>query len=110
MHPHLIVVFSEEENMIAEYECNHLVKLEHSIEASYKESTERIKFFKVLDHNLLGRPHLSQLNRMMRLKQRNKIIKPQFLIVLMRLCEVLIYFFYNGVVYHCESVLHSEWQ
>lgn len=93
---HLIVFFTQEKNMISEYESHHLVKLQNGIETSDQKPSERIIVFKIIYDNLKSIVN----NGMMPVKDRQKILKSQFFLIFMRLAEFFVYFLYYTVVDH----------
>lgn len=85
--------------MITEYESYHLVKFKHRVQTSEKKTSERIEFVKVFYYNFIT----VLANGVVGLQKRQKIIKPQVLLVAGWLAEFLVNLLYDGVGNHMEK-------
>lgn len=95
MNAHLVVFLAEENDMIGKDYGHHAVELQNCVDATEKETLERIVLFEIIHDNLVT-CHADVVV----FQHLCEVIQVQVLSLGVRLCELAVYFLDDFVCYH----------
>ncbi len=93
---HIVGIFTEEKDMVAEYESYLLIEFKNTIQTSKKKSAEGAEFFLVFKYHFVS----IYADVMVRSEHINEVVKPKIFWFLRCFVILLVYFLYNSVGYH----------
>ncbi len=96
MHPHVVGVFAEKKDMIAENESHLLIEFKNAIKTSEKEAAERAEFFLIFKYNFVS----IYANVMEGSEHINEMVKPKIFRFLRSFIIFFIDFLNDSVGYH----------